>query len=91
MHTTALKFALTVPPGEKPTSVIRVLRRPRPEPRRVSRPAMNDPQSKWTVVVAFALAVILHVAPFAIVEMKHDPPVEVTQGVKNNPTTTVQR
>ena len=86
MHTTALKFPVTVPPWQKPMSVIRVLRRPRPEPRRVSGPALNRPQSKWTVLLAVVLAVLLHIAPVAIVEMKlNTPPVEITQAVKNNP------
>ena len=86
MHTTALKFPVTVPPWQKPTSVIRVVRRPRPELGRVSGPALNRPQSKWTVLVAVVLAVILHLAPVAIVEMKLDrPPVEITQAVENNP------
>ena len=69
MHTTALAFPLTVPPWHKPTSVIRVLPPSRPEPKRVPRPALNKPQSKWTVVAAFVLAVILHVAPVSIVQM----------------------
>ena len=86
MQTTALEFPLAVPPWQKPTSVIRVLRRPRPEPKRVPGPVLNRPQSKWTVLVAFVLAAILHVAPIAIMEMKPDtPPVEITQALKNDP------
>jgi len=86
MHTTALKLPVTVPPWHKPTSVIRVLRRRRPEPRRVAGPAMNRPQSKWTVIAAVVLAVAFHIAPVAIVEMKLEtPPVEITQAEKNNP------
>jgi hypothetical protein len=77
MQTTALELPLTAPPWQKPTSVIRVLRRPRPELKRAAGPAMNKPQSKWTVVVAFVLAVVLHVAPVAIVKMQREaPPVE---------------
>lgn len=86
MHSTALKFPVAVPPRQTPTSVIRVLRRPRPEPRRMSGPALNRPQSRWTVVAAVVLAVALHIGPVAIVEMKLDPPpVEITQAVKSNP------
>jgi hypothetical protein len=94
MHTTALKLPVTVPPWQKPTSVIRVLRRPRPVPTRVSAPVMSRPESKWTVVGAIVLAVICHIVPVAIVEMKADrTPAEITQAVKNNSisTTAVQR
>jgi hypothetical protein len=87
MHTTALAFPLTIPPWQKPTSVIRVLPRPRPKPRRVPGPAVNKPQSKWTVLVAFVLAVILHIAPVAFVEMNHDvPPVQTTHALNNHTT-----
>jgi hypothetical protein len=86
MHTTALKLPLTVPPWQKPASVIRVLRRPRPEAKRVPGPALNKPQSKWTVLVAFILSVLLHVAAVAIVQVDVDrPPVEMTQAVSNKP------
>ena len=93
MHTTTLDFPLTIPPWQKPTSVIRVLRR-RPVPTRVSAPVMNRPESKWTVIAAIVLAVICHIVPVAIVEMKADrTPAEITQAVKSNsiPTTAVQR
>ena len=84
MHTTALDFPLTVPPWQKPTSVIRVL--PKPEGKRVPAPALNKPQSKWTVVTAFVLSILLHVGAVAVVEMDLDrPPAEVTQAVSNNP------
>jgi hypothetical protein len=84
MHTTALPLRLTIPPWQKATSVIRVLRRPRVQPRRVSGPAVNTPQSKLTVLVAFVLAVILHVAP-VVVELKLDaPPVEITQSLNHD-------
>ena len=86
MHTTALKLPVTVPALQKPPAVIRVVRWPRPEVRRVSGAALNRPQSKWTVVAAVVLAVILHIAPVAIVEMKLDrPSVEITQTLNNNP------
>jgi len=90
MHTTALKSPLAVPPWQKPTSVIRVLRRPRPEARRMLGPALNKPQSKWTVLAAFILSLLLHVAAVAIVQVDLDrPPVEMTQAVSNKsvPTT----
>ena len=82
MHTTALGFPLTPPPLHKPASFIRVLRRPRPERKRVPAPALIKPQSRWTVVAALVLAVILHVAPVVIAEMKLDTPrVETTQAL----------
>lgn len=85
MQTTALRFPVPAPPWQKPTSVIRVLRRPRPRPKPMPGPAVNRPQSKWTVIVAFVLAVLLHIAPVALVEMKVDmPPVEITQTVNHD-------
>ncbi len=84
MHTTALDFPLTVPPRQKPTPVIGVL--PKSEVRRVAGAALNRPQSRWTVVAASVLSILLHVAAVAIVEMDLDrPPAEVTQAVRNNP------
>jgi hypothetical protein len=86
MRTTTLKSGPAVPPWQKPTAVIRVLRRPRPEPKRASGPAVDEPPSKWTVLAAVVLSVVLHIAPVAIVEMKIDaPPVEVTQALSNDP------
>jgi hypothetical protein len=86
MHTTALHLPLTVPPWQKPTSVIRVLPKPQPESKRVPGPALIKPQSKWTVVVAFVLSMLLHVAAVAIVEIDLSrPPVEITQADHSNP------
>ena len=85
MQTTALEFPVTVPPWQKPTSVIRVLRRPRLKPKRVPSAAVNKPHSKWTVLAALILAVLLHVAPVAIVEMKLEgPPLETAQAIDHN-------
>jgi hypothetical protein len=89
MHTTALHSPVTVPPWQKPTSVIRVLRRPRPGARRVPGPALNKPQPKWTVVAAFILSLLLHVAAVAVVQVDLDkPPVEIAQSVSNKPVLT---
>jgi hypothetical protein len=83
MPTTALVLPLTVPPWHKPTCVVRVL--PRSRPRRGPGPAVTRPQSKWTVLAAFVLAVILHLAPVAIVEMSLERPwVEITQAFKHD-------
>jgi hypothetical protein len=89
MHTTALAKPQTVPPWQKPTSVIRVLPRARPESRRGPGAAVTNPQSRWTVIAAFVLAVILHVAPVAILEMKLDTPrVEITEALNKDTSAT---
>jgi len=89
MHTTALHLPLTVPPWQKPTSVIRVLPKPRLVAKRVPGPALIKPQSKWTVIAAFVLSLLLHVAAVTIVQVDLDrPPVEMTQAVSNNPVPT---
>jgi hypothetical protein len=87
MHTTTLAFPLTVLPRQKPASAIRVL--PEPQGKRIPGPALNRPQSRWTVVAAFALSVLLHVAAIAIVEMDLDrPPADITRTVNINSTST---
>ena len=48
-------------------------------------PALNKPQSKWTVVLAFVLAAVCHVAPVALVEMNRDvQPAEVSKAIDDN-------
>lgn len=85
MHATTLKTGPAVPPWQKPTAVIRLLRRPRPKAKRVSGPAVDEPPSKWTVLAAVVLSVALHIAPVAIVQMKMDtPPVEITQALNRD-------
>ena len=87
MHTTTLDFPLTIPPWQKPTSVIRVA--PKPQERRVAGAALPRPESKWTVIAAFVLSVLLHVAAVAIVQVDVDrPPVETTQAVSGNSVST---
>ena len=89
MHTTALSFPLTVPPWQKPTSVIRVLRGSQRLRNRIPGPAVIKPQSKWTVLAAIVLAVSLHIAPVAIVEMKVNTlPVETTQALNRDTVST---
>jgi hypothetical protein len=84
MQTTALEFPVTAP-WQKPTSVIRVVRRPRSEPKRTPGPAINKPQSKWTVLVAFVLAVVFHIAPVVIEQMSLDAqPVEFAKALTDN-------
>ena len=83
MHSTALHFPITVPPRKKETTAIHVL--PKPERERVAGAALNRPQSKWTVIVAFVLSLLIHVAAVAIVEMDVDrPAVETTQAVSGS-------
>jgi hypothetical protein len=87
MHATALKLPPAAPPWEKPTSVIRVLRRPRPKTKRGPGAAVSKPSSKWTVLVAFILAIVLHLAPVMILEMTPDrPAVETTLALDNSTT-----
>ena len=89
MRTSALEFPATRPPWQKPTSVIRVLRRPRPEPKRVPAAAVNRPQSKWTVVIAIVLSVALHIAPVAIIQMSlEERPVEFAQSLDDKTSAT---
>ena len=82
MHSTALHFPLTVPPWKKDTTAIRVL--PKPAGKRVAGAALNRPQSKWTVIVAFVLSLLIHVAAVAIVEMDVDRPSVQTTAISNN-------
>jgi len=83
MHTTALDFPLTVPPWQKPASAIRVL--PKPEVKRVAGAALARPQSKWTVIAAFVLSILLHVGAVAIVQVDLDrSPAPTTQAVSGN-------
>ena len=83
MHSTALHFPLTVPSLQKDTTALHVL--PKPDGKRVAGAALNRPQSKWTVIVAFVLSLLIHVAAVAIVQMDVDrPPVETTQAVSGN-------
>jgi hypothetical protein len=85
MHSTALHFPLTVPPWKEDTTAIQVL--PKPQSRRVGTAALNRPQSKWTVIIAIVLSVLIHVAAVAIVQPDVDrPPVATTENVSGNPT-----
>ena len=82
MHSTSLDFPLTVSPWQKPTSAIRVL--PKLEDKSVAGATLNRPQSKWTVIVAFVLSLLIHVAAVAIAEMDaHKPSLKTTPAVSS--------
>jgi hypothetical protein len=58
---------------------------PKPQEKRVAGAALARPQSKWTVIIAFVLSVLLHVGAVAIVQMDLDrQPAQMTQAVSDN-------
>jgi hypothetical protein len=78
MQTATLKTSEVAPNAR----VIRIWRPPaanRPQRRHVVPPAaVYKPPSKWTVVAAFVLSVVLHAGAVLLVEMQQErPPVEV--------------
>jgi hypothetical protein len=48
---------------------------------------VSKPSSKWTVLVAFILAIVLHLAPVMILEMTPDRPAVETALALDNSTT----
>jgi hypothetical protein len=85
MQTTDITFPRTVPQWQRSPSIIRVVRPRRSARLKMSGAALYTPPAKWTALAAFVLAVALHLAPVAIMEMKLDATrVEVAHAIDDN-------
>src|SRR4030095_5133847 len=85
MQTTTLRSS-EVAPNARVIRIWRSTARNRPQRRRVvPSAAAHTPSSKWTVVTAFILSLVLHAGAVVLVEMQQErPPVEVGAPVLNH-------